>query len=291
MGPYATTQAKYDVPALDQTNPTAWVWSPVTSDEGVQKFPFISYLHGFLGGNQDIIGYSALFQQMASYGFVVAATLSCSTGCKDESQGAPWTDCQGILPLKPYGQGWGAYYGEGLKLIDWAQNMTALGEDALFQKIDWARGVGVTGHSMGGQGTAVAVSKACAQKWNIKAAALHHPAEPDTVYGNIGSNISVPTIAFTSSGDGIWPDTKSIMDAATVHPAAYRDEVGWSHEEPNGRPEDGLHWENPRLATFTAAWFQVLLNGDTGAYYDLIFSEDSTSLCKYAEMVDCYVHP
>ncbi len=131
----------------------------------------------------------------------------------------------GILPLQPYGQGWGAYYGEGLKIIDWAQNMTKLGEDPLFQKIDWSKGVGITGHSMGGQGAAVASSKVCAEKWNIKASALHHPAETETRYGNIGVNISVPTLGFTSSGDGIWPDTKSVMEANPVLPAGYRDEV------------------------------------------------------------------
>jgi hypothetical protein len=81
------------------------------------------------------------------------------------------------------------------------------------------------------------------------------------------------------------------MNANPKLPAAYRDEVGWSHEEPNGRPDKGQGWENPYLATFTAAWFQVFLNGDTGEYYDLIFSNESTSLCNHAEMVECWVHP
>ena len=76
----------------------------------------------------------------------MTATLSCSTGCEDESQGSPWTDCQGILPLRPYGRGWGAYYGEALKMIDWAKNMSAAGGDCIFDMIDWEVGVGIAGH-------------------------------------------------------------------------------------------------------------------------------------------------
>jgi hypothetical protein len=288
MGPFTTKQKLYQVPTLDATNPQAWVWYPEATNSS-SKFPLISYLHGFLGGNFDIAGYSALFQQISSYGFVLVATLSCSTGCHDESLGAPWTDCAGMLPLLPPDQGWSAYYGEGLKLIDWAKNETDLGEDPIFQLINWDAGVGVTGHSMGGQATAVLSCSSCTEKWNIKAVALHHPAFGETSLGNLGSNISVPTIGFTSSGDGIWPATKGIMTANPIRPSAYRNEVGWSHEEPNGRPDKGKEWENPYLATFTAAWFQIFLNNDSGEYYDLIFGNSTESLCNHAEMVECIV--
>ena len=49
--------------------------------------------------------------------------------------------------------------------------------------------------------------------------------------------------------------------------------------------------ENPLLATFSAAWFKVFLNKDTGFYHDLVFGEGPDSLCKYAKMVDCYANP
>jgi hypothetical protein len=143
-GPFAVESKLYDVPILDETNRQAWVWYPVTNNTNL-KFPYLVYLHGFLGGNQDIAGYSAMFQQLSSYGFVLAATLSCNVGCTDPSQGAPWSNCQGILPLQPPGQGWGPYYAEGLKLIDWGQNMTNLGEDPIFAMINWTTGVGITG--------------------------------------------------------------------------------------------------------------------------------------------------
>jgi hypothetical protein len=288
MGPYNVSQQLYSVPALDASNPQAWVWYPETNDPGL-TFPLVAYLHGMFGGNFDIIGYSALFEQIASYGFILIATLSCSTGCHDESKGAPWTDCQSVLPVRPIGRGWGPYFGEGIKLIDWAKNQSVIGEDAVFELINWKAGVGVTGHSMGGQATTIISCAACTEKWNIKAVALHHPAYGTTIDGDLGVNISVPTIGFTSSGDEIWPDTEGIMSANPIKPAAYRNEVGWSHEEPNGRPENGMVWENPYLATFTAAWFQVFLNNDTGVYYDLVFGNSTESLCKHADMVECHV--
>ena len=123
--------------------------------------------------------------------------MSCSVGCKDESLGAPWTDCQGILPVHPPDKGWGPYYGEALKMIDWAQNMTATAEDPIFNMINWDAGVGVAGHSMGGQGTTIASCASCVKKWNIKAVAMHHPADGQTADGNLGVNISVPAIGFT----------------------------------------------------------------------------------------------
>ena len=68
-------------------------------------------------------------------------------------------------------------------------------------------------------------------------------------------------------------------------PVALRDLTGSSHLEPVLVPPI----ENPFLATFTAAWFQVFLNGDTGAYHDLIFGAGPDSLCRHANMTRCYV--
>jgi hypothetical protein len=72
-------------------------------------------------------------------------------------------------------------------------------------------------------------------------------------------------------------------------PSAYRNVVGWSHLE----PVLGAVFENPLLATFTAAWFKTILNNDRGVYYDLIYKSSSAdSLCNAEKMVDCYaVHP
>lgn len=77
------------------------------------------------------------------------------------------------------------------------------------------------------------------------------------------------------------------MGQFKARPAALRNEAGWSHEEPNLWPPV----ENPFLATYTAAWFKVFLNGDKADYYDLIFSDHGDSLCKHAEMEECRVDP
>jgi hypothetical protein len=47
--------------------------------------------------------------------------------------------------------------------------------------------------------------------------------------------------------------------------------------------------ENPYLATYSAAWFKIYLNGDKGSYYDLIYGSGEESICKYAPMAECAV--
>jgi len=227
---------------------------------------------------------------MSSYGFIVVGTFSCNTGCHDahKSENARWTSCGGLPPLQPLGEGWDAYYGEAFKIIDWAKNNSdGSNSDPLFSMIDWSAGVGIVGHSMGGQGAAAAVTGACTKAWGVKAAVLHHPASGKIPWGNIGSNMSVPTAGFTTSGDAIWPETRDIMAAfnTTGLPWAYRDEVGWSHLEPVLWPP----CENPLLATYTAAWLKVFLNGDVGSYHELIYGSGEDSLCGHAEMVACGV--
>jgi len=286
VGPFAVASTRYDVPAMDQTNQAVWVIHPVSSDPNA-RFPLISYLHGAAGGNQDLYGYKDFFEQTASYGFIIVATFSCTSGCRDASLGARWS-CMGVPQLEA--KTWSLYYGEAIKMIDWAHNMTEAG-DPLFTPIDWEAGVGVAGHSMGGQSTTVVAGLGCTKQWNIKAAALHHPYEGANPAGKIGTNISIPTIGFTSSGDSTCGrDCVSIMKDDTVRPSALRNVEGWSHLEPVLRPyPDGS--ENPYLATFTAAWFKVFLNGDAGEYYNYIFSDNTNSLCNHAPMVEgeCFV--
>jgi len=220
---------------------------------------------------------------MASYGFVIAAPFSCDVGCNDTSRGAPWSDCAGLPSVSP-GPEWAPWYAEVLKTIDWARNETAAGTDPNFALIDWSVGVGIAGHSMGGQATTIAASAACTAKWNIRSAVLHHPFDGTVPGGNLGSNISVPTAGFASTGDDIWPMTQAIMNVSNARPTAYRNEVGWSHLEPVLVPPI----ENPLLATYTAAWFKVTLNGDSGTYHDLIFGSGPDSMCKHANMSGCY---
>ena len=290
MGPWPTTQTSYKVPTLDGTDPSIWLHVPICNVTECPKFPLLSYAHGLLGGDIDLVGYWEHFRQLASYGFIVAAPDSCDVGCTDAAQGAPYTDCAGLPPLSGLFTPW---YGEQLKAIDWARNMTAAGSDPVFQTIDWAAGVGVAGHSMGGQATTMSASAACAAKWGIRAAALHHPAIGSLPWGNTGENVSVPVAAFTSSGDNLCTaaTTEATMAAfnasaqAAALPSAYRNAQGWSHLE----PVLGAVFENPLLATYTAAWFKIMLNNDRGVYYDLFYGTASDGgLCQSEGMAGCY---
>lgn len=292
IGPWPTAQKSYKVPALDGSDPSVWLHFPVCNVSQCPKFPLISYAHGFAGGDVDLLGYWAHFEQIASYGFVLAAADSCDVGCTNANKGAPFTDCAGVPPLPlPLFNSW---YGEQLKTIEWAHNMSAGGSaDPVFQSIDWTAGVGVAGHSMGGQATTLSSSSACAKKWDIRAAALIHPEIGDLPWGNTGVNISVPVSTFTSSGDNLCPPSTA---AATMRafnasaqgatlPSAYRNAVGWSHLE----PVLGQVFENPLLATYVASFFKVFLAKDRNIYYDLIFDASSPdSVCNSEKMVDCY---
>jgi pimeloyl-ACP methyl ester carboxylesterase len=169
--------------------------------------------------------------------------------------------------------------------------------DSSPRAIDWAAGVGVAGHSMGGQVSSIAASGGCAAQWDIRAAALIHPeigALPDG--RNSGANMSVPTAAFTSSGDSLCPprtvaETMAAFNASAgaALPSLYRNVEGWSHLE----PVMGAFFENPLLATYTAAWFKVFLGGEKAGdeFYDLLFGGGPDSICRSETMVECYALP
>ena len=312
-GPYATAQVtvKLEAPwSLDASDPEMVITYP--SDQPVYpggQFPLVVYAHGFLGGGFDIHGYHELFHQMASHGLVIAAPKSCSTGCKNPGGASQWT-CAG-LPLVEQCNGvqsavWESYYSETIKAIDWWRHHSQPGMDAPYGNVDWTLGVGIAGHSMGGQSTVVASCEACAYKYGIVAAALHHPATGKlSGGGNIGSNISIPTAVFTSSGDHICSasstrDTymalnSTIPSNSSTFPRLYRNLQGSSHLEPVLFPPI----ENPLLATYTAAWFKVHQQRQrNGTYYDLLYSGEGDNtgdnqgedqICKQGKMVECEV--
>ncbi len=68
-------------------------------------------------------------------------------------------------------------------------------------------------------------------------------------------------------------------------------QVGSSHLEPVLLPPI----ENPFLATFTAAWFNVHIGQASGKAgpgsqaYELIYGSAADSVCKYAPMANCSV--
>ena len=98
VGPYATNASIYAVSSLDSSDPRVWVWHPTNASSGA-KFPLVPYLHGMAGGSLALLGYSELFSQLASYGFIVAGTFSCALGCVDahKPSNARWL-CSGLPP-------------------------------------------------------------------------------------------------------------------------------------------------------------------------------------------------
>ena len=201
---HKTARYKLHSPAHDASDQDIHVTAPVAASQGAapQQFPLVAYAHGFLGGGElDIHGYDELFHQISSFGFVVAAHASCNSGCKRPGGASPWTRCAGLPELSPP-FGWGSYYSETLKTIEFARNYSRAPP---FSLVNFSLGVGVAGHSMGGQSTAVAAGAACTRQWDIRAAVIHHPASGvnGATGRNVGANITVPTASFTSSGDTV----------------------------------------------------------------------------------------
>jgi len=289
VGPYETSYKQYKVTQLDSAgnHQKMDVYYPSNAAPG-EKFPLISYSHGMLSGAFGPIAYQTvlygkLFPQLASHGFILAAPENCNAdGCGDKVN-SPYTDCAGLPPVAP--DGWASYYGEQLKTIEWARNQSKLDDD-IFSMLDVEAGAAIAGHSMGGQATTLSAHTACTEKYNIKVAALHHSANGDTPLGNLGVNVSVPIAGFGSTGDaGCTQETRDIWANSPVHPKIFRNEKGFSHLEPMS-----LNY-NPPIATMTAAWFKVHLNGDDGEYHDLIYGNSQEAFCNYAEMEECIVEP
>ena len=121
---------------------------------------------------------------------------------------------------------------------------------------------------------------------------LVHPEIGSLPWGNTGANMSVPVAAFTSSGDNLCPPatceaTMAAFNASAPEralPSALRNVQGWSHLE----PVLGAVFENPLLATYTAAWFKTMLNNDRGAFRELVFGAGPDSMCSSEPMVACY---
>merc|ERR1712072_160023 len=153
----------YTYDQMDATSHKIDVWFPVGS--AGQKFPFISYSHGNTAGGAALPGdYGTLLSTMSAYGYIIAAHESCNSGC---ARG-------GTLPFDP--PGFATMYKEQLKVIDWAKQLGAAG-DTVFKNADFSLGVGIAGHSMGGQATVYSSSK-FGSGHGIKAGATHFEPNP-----------------------------------------------------------------------------------------------------------------
>jgi len=282
LGNYKTGFKIYKTPKVAGDGGEMHIYYPSNATKQ-EKFPMISYAHGLAGGSIDLLGYAKLFSQMASFGYIVVASNACNFGCADPVK-SPYADCNqvAVTGKNPDAQGWNTWFGEQIKAIEWSQNQTKTA-DPIFKMLDSEVGVAIAGHSMGGQATAWAAHKNCTSRWNIKAAAIHHG-----VWGTTNDKIGVPVGAFGSTGDAsISMKTKDVFTKSPVFPKMWRYIVGSSHLEPVLVPPA----ENPLLATYTVAWFKVIMNQDPDRYWHgMIYdTSDPNYICKSQKMQECVV--
>jgi hypothetical protein len=130
-----------------------------TSSSSQQKFPLISFAHGFrAGGNELHEVYSTLLVGLASWGFIVVAPLSgINKYCLDQ-------------------------YQDQLRVFDYLQT-AGNQRSRLFASLDHKALYGVLGHSMGGRSSIISATK---ENYLIGAAAALHPA-----YTQVGSRVKV----------------------------------------------------------------------------------------------------
>ena len=211
---------------------------------------------------------------MASFGYVIGATHQCSVGCFD--------DC---VSLENDPICFGNYYKKQLATIDWAKDCTAA--EAInscshpFENVDWSSGVGVAGHSMGGQATLFSSSGNNASSYDIRAAVLHH------AYTH---TFPVPTVPFldmtgeedtTATVDGMAIPIYNAASASGIQRGLI-DKTLAGHHEPDitSLDRNGIQL----VAQFSSAWFKLYLDKTAQAYgldfYDMIYGTEKSSICN-----------
>jgi len=269
-GPYETKLETFSDHRFDWSNTHIDVIYPVTKDN--KTFPLISYAHGF--SNTADGDYDSLFRTLASWGYVVVAPKTCRYGCFS------WWNCKN-LPGDPVC--YGDYYKMQLLAIDWARERSAVGK----LPINFAVGVGVAGHSMGGQATLYSAAMG-ADSHDIRAAVLQHPFTH--TYPSIKN---VPFLVFTSTNDTLATPNMSqqIFHNASVPERGLVERVDDPADpEPHLEPkEEGFH--NSGIKWFTVAWFKVHLDKTPKAEYmingrkvpidfeELLYGRGAASLC------------
>jgi len=271
-GPYAVKMTYYDdVKTMDASDRTIRVWHP--TDEKL-KFPLISYNHGWGGGNLDLLAYDDLLSAIASFGYIIAATAGCNVaGCLSD-----WASLSGDPP------GYAHYYTYQLKVLEWGR-MMANTSDAVMSRVDLSPGVGIGGHSMGGQATLFSASYSNASQHDIKTAVLHHP------YTHEFPAATVPFIVFTGDEDTLATPKEMagpIFNTSGANPIrGYVNKHGVNHDEPD------ITGYNPLLAQFSAAWYKLHLENKTtehGINFEaMIYGTGKDSLCHGGDgkMVQC----
>lgn len=259
VGPYKTKAKTFSDNRFDWSDTSIDVVYPVTEEN--KTFPLIAYAHGF--GALAYDHYHDLFETLASWGYVIVAPKTCRYGCLS------WWNCHS---LKDDPMCFGHYYKMQLLAIDWAR------EGSAHLPIDFSVGVGVAGHSMGGQATMFSAAYGAASH-DIRAAVLHHP------YSHSAAAVTTtPFLVFTGTNDTLAPPemTESIFNAAGAYAErGMVNRIGAGHSEASewGNGE----YYNAGLAWFTVAYFKVHLDRTPKAnginFEELVYADRNDTLC------------
>jgi hypothetical protein len=219
---------------------------------------------------------------LVSFGYIITAHWACKNGCKDD---------KASLPLDPLG--FAHYYKQQLLAIDWAKNQAKLGNSTIFAKLNCSQGVGIAGHSMGGQATVFSSSFSNATNHGISAAVMHH------AYTHKYPAPQIPFLAFTGARDDV---AISKLTDRFVNASGGSTSKGLVNKKDANHfePEDPFPLEencyNPLLPQFTAAWFKLHLEKKTSEFgfnfEEMIYGNDTKSVCAGGDgaMKACETH-
>jgi hypothetical protein len=272
FGPYMhQSNTTITLPSLDSSDRRVILHFPIdpaTNASYLNKsFPLISYAHGL---DNEVTDYTRLFAGIVSFGYIIAAHHACKEGCHDDP-----------LSLRYDPPGFGNYYQQQLKVIDWLMS-NASSKTSLPCTIDLTNGVAIAGHSMGGQSTLFSSSYDNASMHNISAAAMHH------AFTHEYAAPAIPFLAFTGGEDVVaFPSmTEKYYKAKGTHTVSSKGIIYKSNAD-HFEPEDPFfpvyYSYNPLVAQFTAAWFKIHLekkNMEFGInFYDMIYGNLTSSVC------------
>jgi len=166
------------------------------------------------------------------------------------------------------------YYKYQLKVLDWGREMVNT-SDSVMSRVDLRPGVGIGGHSMGGQATLFSSSYSNASSHDIKTAVMHHP------YTHVFPAATVPFIVFTGDKDDLATPKEMairVFNTTGANPhRAFINKHGVDHDEPD------VTGYNPLLAQFSAAWYKLYLENKTHEYgidfREMIYGTGPKSVC------------
>jgi len=255
VGPYPYAEKTYKCLEMDPTDKRIDVAYPAGTGAENKSFPLIVFMHGL--GNTGLSTYGTMMHLFASWGYVVAAPRACKYGCFAGR-------CRSKLRDPPC---FAQYYKEAYKAIDFMKTVVEL-------PINRTAGVGIAGHSMGGQAAMFASAYDQSEKYDIRAAVLQHPFSHD-----FPAISTVPFLVFTGDPDPIATPKSAhkIFDA----PGAYTTR-GLVESAIAEHGEPSTHYR-PQIGLYTTAWFKVFLERTPSFhgmdFQQLIFGNDSNSLC------------